>query len=337
MRQPSGEAAVGLTVLTGFLGAGKTTLLNRILSEEHGLRLAVLVNDFGAINIDAELVVNVDAGMISLANGCVCCEIRDDLVEAATALLDRGVGVEHIVLEASGVADPGGIFATFNDPALAERMRVDGIVCVLDAEQVFAHPEYPALLDLKLRQVGFADMLVINKTDLAGTEQMQAVHAWLDEHFSRLRIIETSHCQVPLPLVLGVGPSDHDRRRPDPGDGASEHQDHTSEFGTWSFESAQPVSLDALRAQLRRLPGAVFRVKGIVFAADAPERRFVLQMVGRRMDITAGEPWGEHVPSTRMVAIGSFGGIDPEVLDAAFHSCLQPQGAVPDQPVPRAR
>src|SRR5208283_3916347 len=135
---------VPITILTGFLGAGKTTLLNRILTGNHGLRVGVLVNDFGSINIDAELVVGVKDNVISLANGCVCCQIRDDLVEAVVSLLKNQESVvEYIVLEASGVADPAGIFATFTDLNLRDRIRLDSVICVVDADQVFAHPEYP--------------------------------------------------------------------------------------------------------------------------------------------------------------------------------------------------
>src|SRR5271167_4812718 len=153
-----------ITILTGFLGAGKTTLLNRILTGNHGLRARVVVNEFGSINIDAELVVGVKDNMISLANGCVCCQIRDDLVESVTTLLaSQETAVEYILLEASGVAAPAGIFVTFSDPNLRDRIRLDSVICVVDAEQVFAHPEYPALMALKLQQIGFADMLVLNK------------------------------------------------------------------------------------------------------------------------------------------------------------------------------
>lgn len=137
----AGPRPVPVTTLTGFLGAGRTTLLNRILSGRHGLRVAVLVNDFGAINIDAELVIDVDSNVISLANGCVCCMIRDDLVASIRDAIARPEQPECVLLEASGVADPIGIAQTLNNPALRDRIRLDGILCVVDAEQALAAPE----------------------------------------------------------------------------------------------------------------------------------------------------------------------------------------------------
>jgi len=324
---------VPMTILTGFLGAGKTTLLNRILTGNHGLRVAVLVNDFGSINIDAELVVGVEGGTISLANGCVCCEIRDDLVESVVALLEGTETIEFILLEASGVADPAGIFVTFSDPNLRDRIRLDSVTCVIDADQVFAHPEYPPLMELKLRQVGFSDMLILNKVGLAGSVQVAEVKAWLEEHFNRLRIVETDYCAVPYEILLGVGRFDPGRVGlglngvehgcDDPACENDEHEHRHSEvFSTWSYESDQPLALGALREAMRKLPGTVYRAKGVVYAADAPERRAVLQVVGRRVDIAMQEEWGERSPRTRIVAIGAAGGIDSSLLDAAFASCV---------------
>ena len=328
---------VPITILTGFLGAGKTTLLNRILSGDHGLRVGVLVNDFGAINIDAELVVGVDDNMISLANGCVCCEIRDDLVESVVALLALPDNIEYVLLEASGVADPAGIFVTFNDASLRDRIRLDSVTCVIDADQVFAHPEYPPLMDLKLRQVGFADMLILNKVDLAGPKQVAKVRAWLDDHFNRLRIVETNYCEVPYEILLGVGRFDPaqvalntdaplhghtDQSCHDAHCGHDHHKHgHSTIFSTWSFETDQPLALEALRDALRKLPGTVYRAKGVIYAADALHRRAVLQVVGRRVDISLEDEWGQRLPRTQIVAIGAAGGIDADLLESIFSSC----------------
>jgi G3E family GTPase len=330
--------AVPITILTGFLGAGKTTLLNRILTGDHGLRVGVLVNDFGSINIDAELVVGVDGNMMSLANGCVCCQIRDDLIESVAALLERPETIEYILLEASGVADPGGLFITFSDPNLRDRIRLDSVICVIDADQVFAHPEYPPLIELKLHQIGFADMLILNKVDLAGQEQVEKVRVWLDEHFNRLRIVETDYCDVPYEVLLGVGRFDPARANTHGCGGANacadptcdrEHpgHDHSSVFGTWSYTTDEPLALDALRESMRRLPGSIYRAKGVVHSADAPERRAVLQVVGRRVDISLEEEWGDRAPRTQIVAIGAAGSIDVNLLEANFTSCISTPSA----------
>ena len=184
-----------MTVLTGFLGAGKTTLLNRILNGDHGMRVGVLVNDFGSINIDADLVVDVESDVISLANGCVCCSIRDDLSEAVIQVIERPERPEYILLEASGVAEPTGIALTFaDDPSLIDRVRLDSIICVIDAEQVFAAPEQ---MELKIWQVAMADMVILNKTDLVGREQIERIRDWLDDHLHRYRLLEASQVRRP--------------------------------------------------------------------------------------------------------------------------------------------
>jgi G3E family GTPase len=330
---------VPITILTGFLGAGKTTLLNRILTGNHGLHVGVLVNDFGAINIDAELVVGVDANMMSLANGCVCCQIRDDLIESVVALLACPETIEYVLLEASGVADPAGIFATFNDPNLRDRIRLDSVTCVLDADQVFAHPEYPPLMELKLRQVGFADMLILNKVALAGCEQVENVRTWLDDHFNGLRIVETNYCEVPYEILLGVGRFDPARAglahtlgytEPNCHDESHAHDhgcdghvhDHSKVFSTWSYETDQPIALEALRESMRKLPGTVYRAKGIVYTMDAPRRRAVLQVVGRRVDISFQGEWGQRAPRTQIVAVAAAGGIDTNLLNKKLGSCI---------------
>ena len=269
-QDPRAARRIPVTVLTGFLGAGKTTLLNRILNGDHGMRVGVLVNDFGPINIDADLVVDVESDVISLANGCVCCSIRDDLSEAVVQIIERPERPEYILLEASGVAEPTGIALTFaDDPSLIDRVRLDGISCVIDAEQVFAAPER---MELKIWQVAMADMVILNKTDLVGWEQIDRIKDWLDDRLHRYRLLEAHRCDVPLEVLLGVGRfhpghlepdrAAHSKGCSDRGCDHAEHAGHHDRFESWSYETDRPLSLDALRKTAAKLPAGVYRAKG---------------------------------------------------------------------------
>ena len=327
----SGPRVTPVTVITGFLGAGKTTLLNRILHGDHGLRVAVLVNDFGSINIDADLVVGVESGgdVISLTNGCVCCNIRDDLLGAVQQVIERPERPEFIVLEASGVAEPSGIAATFLDARLRERIRLDSIMCVMDASQIFAAPE---LLDLKLRQIAFADMLILNKADLVSRDEIARIRAWLDDRFHRYRLAEATRGEVPLEILLGAGRFDPAQldganvHAHDCGDVQCGHHDHSTVFSTWSYETREPLSLEALRESAKRLPAGIYRCKGVIYSADAPGRRAILQVVGKRVDLVLENDWRERERRTQIVAIGAYGTVDAALLQDTFERCIAAPG-----------
>lgn len=289
----------------------------------------MLVNDFGSLNIDVDLVVGVESDVISVANGCVCCSIRDDLVEAVMEVLERPEQPEYVLLEASGVADPIGITVTFTNPSFRDRIQLDSITCVLDAEQVFAVPEQ---MQLKLWQIACSDMLILNKVDLVGSDQIARIKTWLDEHFHRYRLIEARHCAVPLEILLSGGRFDGTRLERDPDDHDHQscqdphcrhhHNDHAQAFSTWSYETDQPLSLEALREAASRLPVSIYRCKGVVHSADAPDRRAVLQVVGKRVDITLDNGWGQRPQRTRIVAIGAHGTMDGQELRETFNSCF---------------
>jgi G3E family GTPase len=321
------SAPIPLTILSGFLGAGKTTLLNHLINSDHGLRIAVLVNDFGAINIDAQLIVGVPtAEQINLANGCVCCTIRGDLLRAALQLVERADPPDYIVIEPSGVSDPVSVAQTFQLPELRDRIRLDAIVAVVDAEQ-FGQLE-GANAYMAYEQLTVADLIVINKIDLVTPEQIAALkRKWL---YPTARVIETSFGRVPIDLLLDTGRFDpaklltrptrevhvHERSGAD-----HPHHDHSLTFSAYSWQCAAPLSLKALKRALRQLPNTFYRAKGLLYLADDPTRRGVLQIVGTRITLTMDDSWHGAEPRTQIVGIGAPNSFDAAALDALWESC----------------
>ncbi|MBK8023901.1 MAG: GTP-binding protein [Chloroflexi bacterium] len=352
MTTHSTRSPIPITILAGFLGSGKTTLMNTLLHSEHGLRVAVMVNDFGAVNIDSQLVVNVDgdeADMVSLSNGCICCTIRGDLLRAMVELLRRQEKPEYIIIETSGVSDPVGVASTFLMPDLRPYVRLDNILTVIDAEQGGDALEGDQYF-LAMSQVGVADIVVVNRIDLVDAIQLQEIRTWVREIVPRARIIETSFGKVPPELVLGVGayaperleamapkdihvheagvPADHDHDHHDHdhdegGHGHDQQPDHSLVFETWNWRTDEPLSLKALRRVIENLPLTIYRAKGFVHLAEMPENRGALHVVGRRVSLTHSAPWREEeTPHSQLVVIGSFGGVDPDDLHERFEVTL---------------
>ncbi|NDJ51484.1 MAG: GTP-binding protein [Chloroflexi bacterium] len=322
---------IPITLLTGFLGSGKTTLLNHILQANHGMRIAVMVNDFGALNIDAQMVVGVEGEgqTVNLANGCICCTIRDDLLQETLNLINRDDPPEYIVVEASGVSDPMAVAQTFLFPEMRQRVQMDGILAMVDPEQIRSLDGEVGMLAID--QVGTADIVILNKIDLVQREELAAVRQWIREIVPDVRILETSYAQVPLELVIGVGDfapervatrATHDVHVHEPGEGHDHAHDHGMVFDTWSWSTDQALSHKALRKALARLPNTVFRAKGIIHVNDVPERRAILQMTGKRGVLKMGEPWGATTPFTQIVMIGASGTLDRVDLEKRFEGCL---------------
>lgn len=308
---------IALTVIGGFLGAGKTTLLNALLREAGDRRLAVLVNDFGAINIDAELVRSRQGEMISLANGCICCGVSGDFIGELALLRDRDDPPEHVVVEASGVADPGVIVGLGDMPGY----RRDAAVIVADAETVRARAADEVTGPMVKRQLRAADLIVLNKSDLATDEELALVQDWLRELAGpSTAIVQTSFGAVPVDVALGSRPDVQPLR---------EHAQHDhaahGDFESWSWRGGAPLSGAGLVAALEALPDGIVRAKGLLHLREDRERRYVLQLVGRRYSIEADRPWGEAAPASQLVVIGLPGSVDA----AALTSTVQRLSAAP--------
>lgn len=300
-----------VTVIAGFLGSGKTTLLNHILSNQRGVKTAVLVNEFGAVGIDGALIVATEGDIVELSNGCICCSTNGDLLDAAFRVLDRPEPVDYLVVETTGLADPLPVALTFLGPELRDATRLDSIIALADAENFS--------LDLfesraARHQLAHGDVVLLNKCDLVGPERMQEVEAKIHSLKPDARILRTTRAQVPLPLILDVGRFDPARH------GNHDHHDHLKEdgFTSLSFVSERPFVLERFQHFLdRQLPTLVFRGKGVLWI-DGREERYVFHLTGRRFSLETSAWNGPR--TNRLVLIGQH--LDHRQLRQHLHTCL---------------
>ena len=321
---------IPLTVVGGFLGAGKTTLVNRLLAQAGGQRLAVLVNDFGAVNVDAALIARSAGDTIALTNGCVCCSIGGDLSAALVKVLEMQPAFDGIVVEASGVSDP----ARIAQIALADpQLEPNGTLVLVDATVAAAQARDALLGQQMATQVRGADFLVLNKTDVASADELRALHAWLDTVAPATARFETQQAQVPAALLrapataaprpacpAGCG-HDHEHHRGDDDDHPAHapHPDHSHVFETWLARPEDDAVFDAqaLRQALRDMPPGVLRLKGLLRTRDHGWSE--LQFAGRHGSLRralAPPP----ADAASLVAIGLAGQLPRAALDAMLQA-----------------
>jgi G3E family GTPase len=320
---------VPLTIVGGFLGSGKTSLLNHILSNSTGRRIAVLVNDFGAINIDAKLIVSVEGDTVSLANGCVCCTIRDDLLKGVIELVGRGPLPDHIVIETSGVARPVAVAETFLSPAAQGLVDVHHMISVLDADlTVDPAGSYG---DLAFDQIKVADIVVINKTDLIARGQLAALRQRVETLAPRARVLETVHGIVPLELVFDdhlALPRTTSAAMNDVRNGearAHDHHEHGPEgrFEAWSYRDDAAWSFKAIERAVTGLPKGIYRAKGTIRLDVATGDHGIFHLTGRRSWLRLREPRDGETVSTELIFIGERGATTNESLRACFERTFE--------------
>jgi G3E family GTPase len=311
------QSRIPVTVIGGYLGAGKTTLLNHILSQNQGKRIAVLVNDFGAINIDARLITSHDGDTINLANGCVCCSLAAGFHTVMNALLERNPPPEHVIVEASGVALPHKI----GQYGHMHGFRLDGVVVLVDVETIRTRARDKYVGKTVLRQLQGADLLVLTKTDLVPNVQTEAVWNWLRAIAPDAPIIAAERGVLSPAVVLGIGGSGFEREDIV---NQGESDGHVLNYDSASFQLPFPITGDAFCAAIAALPEGILRGKGIVWTAEEPERQAIFQLVGKRWSLKPGEPWGDQRPETELVFIGLPGSLGEESLAQAFAAPASP-------------
>ena len=306
-------APIPVTVIGGYLGSGKTTVLNQVLRQAaeagDGPRIAVLVNDFGDIGIDGDLIAAADGDTITLTNGCVCCRIGSDLMTALWSVRDRDDPPQHVIIEASGIADP----APIAHHALTPGFDLDGVVVLLDAETVRRRERHPVVGRTIRRQLAAADILVLNKIDLVSDEQLADLDAWLERAAPGVPVLHAHNGDVPAAALTGLGHSASPQAEP---------SDHGHDYLTVTLVLDQPVARGRLESFLERLPPGVLRAKGILRLDESPYRRTVVHRVATRVAITTDDAWPDG-ESGRLVLIalaGTPGLVDTKQLVHALFS-----------------
>ncbi len=324
------DTRIPATILTGFLGSGKTTLLNHILRENPGLRIAIIVNELGDVGIDGGLIEQTEPGdIVELTAGCICCTIRGDLLIGLRRILQRDEPPEYLMIETTGIADPLPVAQTFFIPGLTQLVRLDGIVTLVDADQIRGQVQMSEMVPA---QIEFANMILLNKVDLVTPDELATVEAGLRKLNPYAPILRCSHGNVDLRLLLDVGAFKVDDRFTEGAarwlaDEAIHDHEHAHHHGhlddeaitTVSFVTREPFDVTRLEAFWGELPETCFRGKGVL-NIQGYEERCVFHQVGARVLVEAQRPWrADETRESRLVFIGKA--LDSKAICAKLRQC----------------